>query len=782
MRRIIAVFTLIFVLNTIFIYDAAATDIPAAPGSINVKDFGAKGDGVTDDTIAIQKAVNASEDVARKWSLFTRHWGNLVRGTDRGPAPEILFPRGTYRISNAIVLGRYAYLRGLEGALIQQTVPDCDIFYFHRVVLAQVENLQFEGGAVQLHFWTNNRMAQLSVLRCQFSNSAAAAIENLSLTKRVDPGVEGFKTTVPWAPYEVKWEDGMPRLTKSDPANLSTWFNSTLVNIRHCNFDNAMQAMNIGGDTIAISDCTIQTNPQMEGAAILLSGRALLQRTKGVARLNPRKHQYWIEQTLGATGGNMHILDSDFDTDSAQGIALVRADMQPQNSSTIIENTRVKSAGSREGAIVQIAKNSQPTILSITGVREISDRPVKAVAWEEIPDKVTLDAMKTQPTNAVTEYIYNVSLADNSPTINNTVPAIFETLVQASVPQAALKETFIPELTWSYEELEQSASSKVLLASDFGVDNDVNSDDTASIRKLFDAARRDGNALVLFPAGIFRIADTITLPRNVTVRALGSAAFVMENTEKDMFAAEAAEDIAFKNIIFQGGGNAVNIHTSNTNKARLAFAECAFYDQANDGIRFMAGKGGTGELNQAELWAQGGTFGTMHAIDTNAARSQIDTFWAINDPRLDNDSFIKNRGGKMRVQTMLGNPTLWQGKRAKVPQSIKNWQLSRKTAWIENWGDLYSLDNRFGGESGGMNNVLNQTAHGTVYIGGGHSRFYNGATRQAVLYLAKKPKLAIVRNVSSSPVRIDSSWVIMNDDGSDGRHDTNVYVVCVPAR
>jgi hypothetical protein len=259
------------------------------------------------------------------------------------------------------------------------------------------------------------------------------------------------------------------------------------------------------------------------------------------------------------------------------------------------------------------------------------------------------------------------------------------------------------------------------------------------------------------------------------------AAFVMANAQKDIFAAPHAQALAFKNCDFDGGKNGLNINSDDNQKARIAFDNCSFYDQPENGIQLLAGKGETGEQNQTELWTQGGIFANVHAVKTNAAHSQLDAFWAINDPHLNDDAFIKNLGGAMRVQAMLGNPTLWQGKRGKTPANITDWQLSKNTCWIENWRKLYSLDNRFGGESGGMCNVVNRAADGTVYIGGGQTRFYNGVTRKAVLYLAKEPRLTVLRDISSVPIRVEDSWVVMNTDGSDGSNNSHVIVRGVPA-
>src|SRR5689334_3756573 len=76
---------------------AESVEFPKDAGFVNVRDLGAKGDGVTDDTAAINKALAAS-------------------GTDTGPAfwqdKIVYFPDGIYMVTAPIAKlyadGRYA--------------------------------------------------------------------------------------------------------------------------------------------------------------------------------------------------------------------------------------------------------------------------------------------------------------------------------------------------------------------------------------------------------------------------------------------------------------------------------------------------------------------------------------------------------------------------------------------------------------------------------------------------------------------------------------------------
>jgi Pectate lyase superfamily protein len=87
--------------------NAIAQPLPADSGAINVKAYGAKGDGITDDTQAIQKAIQS----------VPRHNAKQV---------TIYFPKGTYVISNSLkwldAQGNWCPYLNFEGESRTQTV------------------------------------------------------------------------------------------------------------------------------------------------------------------------------------------------------------------------------------------------------------------------------------------------------------------------------------------------------------------------------------------------------------------------------------------------------------------------------------------------------------------------------------------------------------------------------------------------------------------------------------------------------------------------------------
>ena len=98
----------------------------AASTTINVKDYGAKGDGVTDDTAAIQAALNAVPTQVVGASVY------LSRGA------VVYLPRGSYIVSSTLIMPRGVELRGesSESTEIRYNQTTGDILYYQRPAVA----------------------------------------------------------------------------------------------------------------------------------------------------------------------------------------------------------------------------------------------------------------------------------------------------------------------------------------------------------------------------------------------------------------------------------------------------------------------------------------------------------------------------------------------------------------------------------------------------------------------------------------------------------------------
>ena len=103
---------------------------------VNVKNLGAVGDGSTDDTVAVQNAINT----AGSWN------GAALRGSGLGQEQlyEVYFPRGVYNV-HTLYVGSYIHLTGDHGAFIQAIDNSEDLVrmagYFNRI-----SNIGLAGG------------------------------------------------------------------------------------------------------------------------------------------------------------------------------------------------------------------------------------------------------------------------------------------------------------------------------------------------------------------------------------------------------------------------------------------------------------------------------------------------------------------------------------------------------------------------------------------------------------------------------------------------------------
>lgn len=217
--------------------------LPAlAQSPVNVKDFGAKGDGQTDDTAAIQAAIASVRGISEPYPGTAYY-------TEMQP---VVFPVGKYRISDALRIGNGS-LRG-EGAVIEQSDPAKDIFETDYAWRMTIQGFTFLGGRNQLVLHNPNLdTGQIQIEKCRFYGARGVALD-------VD-------------------------------------IVSTTLLVRDCIFLACRQVwINRGCDQAAMRDCWITTDSEMRNMAAIehRGGRLTIENLCGVPLVNG-SDQRWID-------------------------------------------------------------------------------------------------------------------------------------------------------------------------------------------------------------------------------------------------------------------------------------------------------------------------------------------------------------------------------------------------------------------------------------------------------------------------------------------------------
>ena len=215
-------------------------------GVIDVRDFGAVGDGKHDDTAAIQRALDAAAKVGRS----ARH-----RGVRYACGAAVYFPNGFYRITDTLKVHLADVLRGDGQAYLDMESKDKDILNFTQSWQTTITGLNFFGGRRQLDLGNPNMDRGMIVIdRCRFALSSGPAVD-------VRPNS-----------------------------------NSTFLIITNCLFTSCRQAVISNCDKTSIRDCWISTDPEMKNCAAIVNMHGVM-RIDGLlgVPLTGQPGQRWID-------------------------------------------------------------------------------------------------------------------------------------------------------------------------------------------------------------------------------------------------------------------------------------------------------------------------------------------------------------------------------------------------------------------------------------------------------------------------------------------------------
>ncbi len=159
----------------------AQTPITGKNGYVSIKDFGAVGDGKTDDTKAIQEAIDyaqkqghSQQNVPGAYDSYTIYFG---------AAKTAFFPTGIYIISAPLKAGSYLHFLGEKAVLVSSKTKTRAIDAIQVVAWqANIEGLQYVGFNNALKLNNNNiDLGKITISNCDFmDNNKAIQLEATS--------------------------------------------------------------------------------------------------------------------------------------------------------------------------------------------------------------------------------------------------------------------------------------------------------------------------------------------------------------------------------------------------------------------------------------------------------------------------------------------------------------------------------------------------------------------------------------------------------------------------
>lgn len=710
-----------------------ALALGAAEPYLNVRDFGAKGDGVADDTAAIRAALAraAKENVARRVRVGHRCVDG--GGVGDGPLREVFFPEGVYRVSEPLLVRRDAVLRG-ERATIRMAARDRDILFFNSAFRCFVVGLAFEGGATALRFSThNNDTAHVTIRGCRFAGTSAAAVECLSFS---------FKTngqTRALVPYLVQKDDTLlpnPRYV----GVRGGYPNSTLLTFEDCAFEDCARVADFACDGAVMRRVRVVTAKGAPGGAICVGNRLHAYDLDVTVRRAANARQSVFETKRA--GAMLDIERSVFRTDDGTGVCTVRSSTVPGYAASAISlnDVTVESGAADDDAPVVIEPKTCPNRLRVVGLVERGVRHASPIHYVGGRNEADLAALR---------YFKGYPLAES---------------FQVQVLEKPLKRLARPAAP-------TRAAGATLYATDFGLDDDLSTDDTAAVRRLFAAARGQAGATLVFPATWVDLSETLDVPDGVAIVARGTCGFRMADETKDIFRVGGFSDVRFANLHFKGGRRQVALSCAPRGffsrlvgrKPFASFTDCFFSDAADYAVEAVSGDGAADGRNDFDLVMEGGIAFTCKIYRGNGT-AWDDRRWSEILPEAKGTrtgAVAYDNRGVLVLHDMLSVPMFFADMipMSKVP--IFEEATAGDFRWVDNRGDFISLFTRYGGEWGGATPVYNY-GNGRVYMEGGYAWFETRlAQRHPVLADSPDARLRLT-HVTFSPnlggQRVEFAW------------------------
>ena len=635
---------------------------------IRVTDFGAKGDGVTDDTAAIQKAVSALERRRpKKRPCVQRH----KRTFPDAPFEALVFPKGEYVVSWPITVNGDAMLIGEEGAKIVNKTSDKETFYFRHTYNLTVKGMTFDGGICQVRLWTNNRdCSYMHIADCKFKNCCGTSLVSVSFKE---------KDERPATPIETGYgeERGIPHN------------NSTLMVVERCQFEGNTTALQLYSDGLTIRDCRFVA-PQNSNAPQLNVGNG------------------------GKMGVEMYFRDLDilYPQGAADGAAAIRYNGGRLN----MENVSISASGD----LIAIRSRSRfneyhkPSCIDLKDC-ELSAGKAPVISFEEdkFPNRITIVGLKSSGVARQRLFAFDrvpteesISRGAKDPgKLVHTAPEIALCFSVRDVDAEQFDIT-LPETLRRFEHPAYPREWKRPLVRESGATfaGDLPTQPVfsgAPIAELLEKARQAGGGVVVITSDWQEVGATLEVPDNVRITSIGRAALWMMDEDKPLFHVADGVDCVIENTMIIDGLNAVKVDGSS---GRVRLLDCTLFGQKAEAI---AAHDEIPAKRRIDI--TGGQAYTPYLYKGNAAFT-VDAYWYEEGTPLDKgeyqpgfSSMVNEKGGEMYLRDFLGVPCYFQHTPMREAYVFgKNRDRRGEFRWIDNYGNYVGINVRYGGEWGGL--------------------------------------------------------------------------------
>jgi len=700
---------------------AALAVATACAAAIDVRSFGAVGDGVADDTAALQRAADAlcASERRRETHCVT----NFCRSYIDNPFPALVFPKGVYRVSGPVVFVRNVMLVGEEGAVVTNVSACSETFYFREAHRLVVEHLSFAGGKTHIRQWTRNRdISYLHVSDCRFSGASGTSVVSDSF--RDYRGIPEKHPNPSCEPVEcIRGEDGLYVLTERDETKMTHYNNSTLIIVERCAFDANRTALRLYSDGVTVRNCAFVA-PEGATAPQIRAGSGGCLGVEMYFRFLRFSYPGMVSAPRAAIqfdGGRLLVEKSSFSSGGA--LSAVRSYSHACEYCTASAlDLRDVTLDCDEAPVVSIKGPWFPNKLSASSVKAVRGGRRKFWAFDEEP---SAEFVKRLPIDG--KHLRCIPV-EHCVTFYHE--GVDESRFDLSLPHALLPFVRTPPGTlrrgWNYRDGSSFAidlpGGRVFRDDSMGRRRrEASGDDTEKLAALVAKAKAAGGGVIELPANWLRIAHGFTLPSGTLVTCRGRVAIDMMDRDAPLFVVPEGADVAFKNVMFIGGRHAV---VSASAKGRVRMLDCSFLGQKESSISAESSVPAsftveiTGGQAYTPFFYRGNALFVMDAMwyQMSCAADLAHT------PR-DHAAIVNLEGGVMRVREMLGVPVFFQlfgrpgiDKEEFVATYVGDYR------WFDNSGTFLWFSNRTGGEYHGLTPVYH---HGKAmtYMEGGVTEF-----------------------------------------------------------